>query len=429
MSMPPIALAMRSGSRAERSIVTPRQSACPISRRPSRYTCFTRYPWMSIPRICPATVRASSSDSAALMPPALPRPPTRTCALTMHGSGGSRISAGEDATIPRGTGMRYRAKISFALYSRNFTRDRSRRWVEGLYLLRYRMRRLDRRTRRHHEVAERLHDPLRRRTRLAVSDHATVQFDDRPHLRGGPPDERLVRGPDIVQGEEPFLRLQAELRDDLEDGLARDAGQVRGRPGRDDRRVADDEEVFRGRLGYVSVDVEHQGLVRAVLVRLDAGHDVVQVIQRLDRRAEALRRHAPIRRGHDLQAPLVHLAVQRDAGLRDHDHARPALALSRIESEIPLAPGDDGPNVPLMDVVPSARLEDDVRHLLFRVRDLEVDGLGRVVQAVEVAVQFEDSAVVRADSLEYAVAVEEAVVEDADLRLGLRVELAVDVDT
>src|SRR2546427_9689005 len=232
---------------------------------------------MSIPRICPATVRASSSDSAALMPPALPRPPTRTCALTMHGSGGSRISAGEDATIPRGPGMRYRAKISFALYPRSFTGARSRRWVEGLYLLRYRVRRLDRRTRRHHEVAERLHDPLRRRTRLAVSDHATVQFDDRTDLRGGPADERLVRGPDVVQREEPFLRLQAELRDDLEDGLPRDPREVRRGPRGDDRRVADDEEVLRGCLGHVPGDVEHKGLDRALLGRLDAAHDVVHV--------------------------------------------------------------------------------------------------------------------------------------------------------
>src|SRR5207245_928551 len=310
-----------------------------ISRRSSRYTCFTRYPWMSIPRICPATVRASFNDSAGLMPPALPRPPTSTCALTMHGSGGSRISAGEGATTPRGTGVRYGGEISFALYSRNFTRDRSRRWVEGLYLLRYRVRRLDWRTRRCHEVAERLHDPLRRRSGFAISDCPTVQFDDRPDLRRGPADERLVRGPDIVQREEPFLRLQAELRDELEHRLS------------------------------------------------------------------------------------------RDAGLRDDDQLRSTLAFSRIESEIPFAPRDDRPDVPLMDVVPAACLEDDVRHLVFRVRDLQVDGLGGVVQPFEVAVQFEDSAVVRAGSFEYAVAVEEAMIEDADLRLGLRVELAVDVDT
>src|SRR6266571_6369582 len=400
-----------------------------MSRRSSRYTCFTRYPWMFIPRICPATVRASSNDSAGLMPPALPRPPTRTCALTMHGSGGSRISAGEVATTPRGTGIRYRAKISFALCSRNFTRDRSRRWGERLYLLRYRVSRLDRRTRRHHQVAERLHDPLRRRTGFAISDRPTVQFDDRPDLRGGPADERLVRGPDIVQGEEPFLRLQAELRDDLEDGLSGHTGQVRGRPGCDDRRVADDEEVLRGRLGHVPVDVEHQRLVRAVLIRLDASHDVVQVIQRLDRRAQALGRHATIRRGHHFQAALVHFAVERDARLRNHDHARSALALPRVEAEIALAPCDDGSDVSFANVVPPARLEDDVGHLLLRVRDLQVDGLVRVVQPVEVAVQLEDSAVVGADPFENAVAVQEAMVEHADLRLGLRVELAVDVDT
>src|SRR2546426_1044812 len=261
-------------------------------------------------------------------------------------------------------------------------------------------------------------------------DHAGEgRFDDRPDLRRGPTDERLVRGPDVVQGEEPFLRLQAELRDDLEDGLPRDAGEVRRGPGGDDRRVADDEEVLRGCLGHVPVDVEHQGLVRAVLVRLDAGHDVVQVIQRLDRGAQALGGHATIRRGHHFQAPLVHLAVQRDARLRNHDHARSALALPRVEAEIPLAPRDDGSDVPFADVVPAARLEDDVGHLLLRVWDFQVDGLGRVVQPVEVAVQLEDSAVVGPDPFENAVAVEEAMVEHADLRLGLRVELAVDVDT
>src|SRR5437867_3079392 len=372
-----------------------------MSSRSSRYTCFTRYPWMSIPRICPATERASSSESAGLIPPALPRPPTRTCALTMQGSGGSTTSSGLEAVTPRGIGMPYRAKVSFALYSRNFTRDRSRRWVDDLYLLSWRSN-LDRRTRGHHEVPERLHDLLRRGPGPAISDRPTVQFDDGPDLRRGPADERLVRGPDVVQGEEPFLRLQAKLRDDLEDRLPGDPWEVRGGPRGNDRRVADDEEVLRGGLRHISVDVEHQGLVGAVLVRLDPGHDVVQVVQRLDRRAQALGRHAPVRGGHHLQAPLVHLAVQREARLRNHDHARPALALPRVEAEIPLAPRDHGPDVSFADFVPPARLEDDVRHLLLRVRDFQVDGFGRVIEPVEVAVQLEDSAVVGADPFEQA---------------------------
>src|SRR3989442_9976341 len=103
----------------------------------------------------------------------------------------------------------------------------------------------------HHKVPERLHDLLRRGSGLAISDRPAVQFDDGPDLRGGPTDERLVRGPDVVQREEPFLRLQAELRDDLEDGLPGDPGEVRGGPWGDDRRVADDEEVLRGCLGNV----------------------------------------------------------------------------------------------------------------------------------------------------------------------------------
>src|SRR5437867_11917209 len=184
---------------------------------------------MSIPRICPATARASSSESAGLIPPALPRPPTRTCALIMQGSGGSTTSSGLEAITPRGTGMPYRAKVSFALYSRNFTRDRSRRWVDDLYLLSWR-RNLDRRARRPHEIPERLHDLLRRRPGLAISDCPTVQFDDGPKLRRGPADECFVCGPFVVEGKEPFLRLQAKLRDDLEDRLPRDPWEVRGGP-------------------------------------------------------------------------------------------------------------------------------------------------------------------------------------------------------
>ena len=60
--------------------------------------------------------------------------------------------------------------------------------------------------------------------------------------------------------------------------------------------------------------------------------------------------------------------------------------------------------------------------------DFQPDGLGRVPQPVEVLGQAEDLAAVAADALEHAVAVEQAVVVDADLGVFLVVELAVDVD-
>src|SRR5881227_1501744 len=53
---------------------------------------------------------------------------------------------------------------------------------------------------------------------------------------------------------------------------------------------------------------------------------------------------------------------------------------------------------------------------------------GRVVQAVDVLREAEDAAGIGTDAFEDAVAVEQAVVVDADLGVGLVVELAADVD-
>src|SRR5437773_11271901 len=193
--------------------------------------------------------------------------------------------------------------------------------------------------------------------------------------------------------------------------------------------VADDEDVLRARLRDVAVDVEHERLIGAVLVRLDLGHDVVQIVEGLDRWAQALRRHAAIRRGHDLEAALVDAAEEVDARLRDYDDARPGLGLPRVEAQVPGPAGDDRANVPFPHVVPAAGVEDDLRQRLLGMRDLEVDRLRAVEEPLQVPLELEDPAVVGPDAFEDAVPVQEAVVEHADLRLGLRVELAVDVDT
>src|SRR5207247_2168325 len=193
----------------------------------------------------------------------------------------------------------------------------------------------------HDEVSEGLHYRLRRRPWLAIADRPAVDFNDRCDFFRGTRDESLVRSPDIVEGEELFLRLQAEARSELEDGLARHARKVRRRERRHNRMVADDEDVLRARLRHVPVDVEHEGLIGAVLIRLDLGHDVVQVVQGLDGRAEALRGNTPIRGRHDLQAALVDLAEEIDARLRDDDDARTGLAFPRVQAEIPRAAGYD----------------------------------------------------------------------------------------
>ena len=74
----------------------------------------TTWPRMSRPRISLARSAASSGVAASLMPPALPRPPTSTCALTTTGppisAAAARASSGVNATRPSETGMPKRAK-------------------------------------------------------------------------------------------------------------------------------------------------------------------------------------------------------------------------------------------------------------------------------------------------------------------------------
>ena len=74
------------------------------------------------------------------------------------------------------------------------------------------------------------------------------------------------------------------------------------------------------------------------------------------------------------------------------------------------------------------RVVDRLGHRLVRHRDFQPDRLGRLVQPVEVLLEPEDLAAVAAQALEHAVAVEQAVVVDADLGVFLVEQLAADVD-
>src|SRR3954468_3333173 len=81
----------------------------------------TMCPLMSSPRMSRAFCSASAGSSASLTPPALPRPPVRTCALTTTGppssSAAPRASSGVVARRPSETGMPNRLKSSLPWYS------------------------------------------------------------------------------------------------------------------------------------------------------------------------------------------------------------------------------------------------------------------------------------------------------------------------
>src|SRR3954471_8351617 len=83
------------------------------------------WPLMSSPRMSSARARALSGSSASLTPPALPRPPVFTWALTTTGALISRAIAsacsGVSATPPGSTGTPCAANRSRAWYSKRST--------------------------------------------------------------------------------------------------------------------------------------------------------------------------------------------------------------------------------------------------------------------------------------------------------------------
>src|SRR3972149_5909972 len=168
---------------------------------------------------------------------------------------------------------------------------------------------------------------------------------------------------------------------------------------------------------------------RPVLIRLDPGHDLVQVVEGLDARAQGLRRDAPVARSDEPKAVLVLLLrIQRNRWLRDDHDRRAPLALPWVEPEVPRAAGHDRSDVPVDEVVPTARLDDELGELLLRARDPEVDRLRALVHPLDVALELEDPPVVCPDPLENAVPVQKSVVENRHLCVGGWVKLAVNVD-
>src|SRR5262245_21090106 len=135
--MPPACEAMTTWVARVRSSVIDRYSSRSIAGACSTHTERTRMPSggvcgvvSRIPRIWAAAAPAAAASAATLMPPALPRPPAWTWALTTTRPPSrcaiSRARAGVSATSPSGTGTPNSRRRSLAWYSWIFTRAGSR---------------------------------------------------------------------------------------------------------------------------------------------------------------------------------------------------------------------------------------------------------------------------------------------------------------
>ncbi len=177
---------------------------------------------------------------------------------------------------------------------------------------------------------------------------------------------------------------------------------------------------------------EQDRLVVAGVVRLGHGEHRVEVhARRLRGVRDDVRRHAlpgrDLRADARLQALLTE--VRRPRPAHDHDLDRVA---ARGDTELAVAVERDRPQVALGQPVRADQLVARRLELLDAERDLHVEELRRVVEALKVLVQAEDRrpfrCLVAADPFEDAGAVVQPVHADVDLRVGPVDELAVHPD-
>ena len=108
MSMPPSAENSSSGPLLAGSLSTAAYISRAIGTCASTSTVATRCSPIVMPRMLPAAALAAAASAASLMPPALPRLPVGTCALTTHGPilrAAVSASSGVRASAPSGVAM------------------------------------------------------------------------------------------------------------------------------------------------------------------------------------------------------------------------------------------------------------------------------------------------------------------------------------
>jgi len=120
------------------------------------------------------------------------------------------------------------------------------------------------------------------RAGLAGADGPAVALDHGDHLGGGPGQEALVGGVDVVAVHGPLDDGDSGLPGKLDHGVAGDPFQDPGVDrGRDQFATFDDEDVVTSAFGDLALVVEHQSFEAAGVGPLDLGEDRVEVVQRL----------------------------------------------------------------------------------------------------------------------------------------------------
>jgi len=263
---------------------------------------------------------------------------------------------------------------------------------------------------------------------LAFADDARIHFADRDTFGSGAGQEHFVGDIHFMQRERLFLDRITLAAGNVDDRIARDAFERTEISRRCvDDAILDDEDVVACTFDDISLVVQHERFSRTNQVGLDLRQDVVEIVERLHPWVKRIRQVAARRYADDRQAVLVRLLrVQREL-LDDDDNVR-FRATSRIEAEIAGTAGYDETDVTVAQSVPANRLDKRLLHLFIGEGNFERDRFRGIIEPVQVLLALEDVAVVDADSLEYAVSIQEAVVIHRDLRILLGYKFAVQIN-
>jgi hypothetical protein len=240
---------------------------------------------------------------------------------------------------------------------------------------------------------------------VTMADFAFVEFHHGDDFGGGSGEEGFFSGVKIVAREGSFAngdaRCFAEIKDDLAgDAIERAIGDRRG----NDLAFFDDEDVVSGALGNVALLVEHEAFHGTRLEGFDFGHDVVEVVERLNLRAQARGGGSTGATGDDFEAlGVVFFRVEFDA--RGDDEHRRSGAKVRVETKVAHATRDDETDVAFGETIRANGVESVGHDLIDGPRHLDKKGLGRKIEAFDVLAEAEDAVFVKANALEDSVTI------------------------
>ena len=187
--------------------------------------------------------------------------------------------------------------------------------------------------------------------RLASANDPAIERDDRDHLRCRAGEETLVGGEHIVARDRTLDDRDAKFLGNLDDDRTGDAiKRAIADQWRVKFAVLDKEKVIARALGNIALLVEHDRLKRVGLDRLDLGHDVVEVVERLDLRHQGTRCRTTRRAGDDRKTFLIMLVgVELDRRC-DNEH-RWLFAKVGVETELARTARHDEANVTIGQTV------------------------------------------------------------------------------